>query len=281
MPNGRPAVQGAPGRPNRRALLRASAAAAAAAALGAHLPPALAATDVDLAVAELLAGRRPGPAPRLDLDLPARFDYGNTVPLTVRVDSPMTAADHVRCVSVFAAGNPFPAVASLHFTPTNGRASASTRIRLNEGTQAVVAVAELSDGRALLARRAVQVSISGCSAASGVVLGYAMPRPEPRIKVPAAARRGEIVEVRTMISHWMETGLRTDAAGAPIPRRIVDRMVCRYDGEPVFTADLTPAIAANAFLNFHLLARGSGVLAVTWHEDGGAEYHASHALTVA
>ena len=72
---------------------------------------------------------------RVRLDLPQRFDYGNTVPLAVTVDSPMTEADHVRRVSVFAEGNPFPEVASFHFTPANGRASASTRIRLNEGSR--------------------------------------------------------------------------------------------------------------------------------------------------
>ena len=69
------------------------------------------------------------------------------MPLAVTVDSPMTEADHVRRVSVFAEGNPFPEVASIDFTPANGRASVSTRIRLNEGRQEVVAVAELSDGR--------------------------------------------------------------------------------------------------------------------------------------
>ena len=53
-----------------------------------------------------------------------------------------------------------------------------------------------------------------------------MPLPEPRLKLPAAVRRGEIVEISTMISHWMETGLRFDAAGKPIPRRIINQMAC-------------------------------------------------------
>ena len=113
-----------------------------------------------------------------------------------------------------------------------------------------------------------------------MAVGYEMPRPEPRLKVPVEARRQEIVEIRTMISHWMETGLRIDAAGNPIPRRIINRMVCLHGDEPIFAADLTPAIAANAYLSFPMVARQSAVLTFTWREDGGAEYRASHSLTV-
>jgi sulfur-oxidizing protein SoxY len=210
--------------------------------------------------------------------LPERFDYGTTVPLAVTVDSPMTEGDHVRRVDVFAEGNPFPEVATFHFTPESGRASVSTRIRLNQGEQGVVAVAELSDGSAWISRRAVRVSISGCSAEAGVEVGYAMPTPEPRLKLPAQVSRGEIIEIKTMISHWMETGLRRDAAGHPIPRRIINRMSCSCDGKPIFAADLSPAIAANAYLTFCMLARAPGVLEFTWREDGGAVYRAVHSL---
>jgi sulfur-oxidizing protein SoxY len=285
----RPAWLGVPDRPvrggagpggriTRRALVRGVGAAAAAAC--AWLPPARAGTSVDAAVDKLLAGREPVEAPFLMIDLPSNFDYGTTIPLAVTVDSPMTEAEHVQRVSLFAEGNPFPEVASVDFTPANGRASASTRIRLNEGKQQVVAVAELSDGRVWLARRSTKVAISGCSAESGVTDGYAMPPPEPRVKLPATARRDEIIEISTMISHWMETGLRIDSAGRPIPRRIINRMVCARDGEPIFAADLTPAIAANAYLSFPLVARAPAVLTFTWWEDGGAEYRASHPLMV-
>jgi sulfur-oxidizing protein SoxY len=285
---GHPAWPGVPNRPakggaglggmTRRALVRAGGGGAVA-AFWASLPPAIAAS-VDAAVEEVLAGRAFVESSRLRIDLPEHFDYGTSVPLAVTVESPMTEADHVRRVSVFAAGNPFPEVASIHFTPANGRPSVSTRIRLNEGKQEVIAVAELSDGRAWLSRRAIEVAISGCSSETGVAVGQRMPRPEPRLKVPVEARRHEIVEIRTMISHWMETGLRTDAAGNPIPRRIINRMVCLDDGEPIFAADLTPAIAANAYLSFPMVARRSAVLAFVWREDGGAEYRASHSLTV-
>jgi sulfur-oxidizing protein SoxY len=203
------------------------------------------------------------------------------VPLAVTVDGPITEAGHaVPRVSVFAEGNPFPEVARVRFTPANGRASASTRIRLNEGPQEVVVVAELSDGRAWLARRTVKDAIGGCNSGGGPTVAQDMPRPEPRLKLPELARRDEVLEIRTMISHRMETGLRFDADGNPIPRRIINRMVCAHDGRTVFAADLTPAIATNAYLSFPFVARESTVLTFAWREDGGAEYRASHALTV-
>lgn len=291
MRAGHPDCPGVPGWParaaagssssmTRRRLVRASGIGAVAAAFWAQLPPALAATSVENAIGELLAGRASVESEHLHLDVPEQFENGTTVPLGVMVDSPMTEADHMRRVSVFAEGNPFPEVASIDFTPANGRASVSTRIRLNEGKQEVVAVAELSDGRTWLARRTIKVAIGGCGAGSGVPVGYMMPRPEPRLKLPDLVHRDEIVEIKTMISHWMETGLRVDAGGNPIPRRIINRMVCAQNGEPIFIADLTPAIAANAYLSFPLVARESAVLTFTWREDGGAEYHASHSLTV-
>jgi sulfur-oxidizing protein SoxY len=262
---------------SRRGLIRAAGALWAA---WACLPPLAAAATVREALEKLLAGRTSIESPRVRLDLPERFDYGNTVPLAFNVDSPMTATDHVRRVDVFAEGNPFPEVATFYFTPDSGRVSVSARIRLNEGEQELVAAAELSDGSVWVGRRAVQVSISGCSAEAGVAVDYPTPTPKPRLKVPPAISHDEIVEIKTMISHRMETGLRTDAQGNLIPRRIINRMTCSRDGRLFFAADLSPAIAANAYLSFCMVARTSGALEFAWHEDGGAVYRATLPLAV-
>jgi sulfur-oxidizing protein SoxY len=270
------------GRPHlmsRRGLVRAAGAGAVVWGAWACLPPVVAATTVREALEKLLSGRASVESARVRLEVPERFDYGNTVPLAFSVDSPMTAADYVRRVDVFAEGNPFPEVATFHFTPDSGRASVSTRIRLNEGEQDVVAAAELSDGSAWVGRRAVQVSISGCNAEAGVAVAYPMPIPKPRLNVPAEVGRDEIVEIKTMISHRMETGLRADAQGNPIPRRIINRMTCSWDNALIFAADLSPAIAANAYLSFYMLARASGVLSFAWREDGGAVYRAALPLS--
>jgi sulfur-oxidizing protein SoxY len=95
------------------------------------------------------------------LDLPQIAENGNTVPLGVAVESPMTAEDHVTAVHLFAPGNPRPEVASFHFTPKNGRAEASTRMRLAK-TQDVVAIAEMSTGKTYATRAEVKVTIGGC-----------------------------------------------------------------------------------------------------------------------
>ena len=89
------------------------------------------------------------------------------------------------------------------------------------------------------------------------------------IVVPATVRRGEAFEVRVTIAHPMETGFRPGADGRPYPRDILRRFACRYNGETVFTAELFPAIAANPYLAFHVLADASGTLEFEWQGDNG------------
>ena len=89
------------------------------------------------------------------------------------------------------------------------------------------------------------------------------------ITMPLTARRGEVVEIRTLIAHPMETGYRPGADGRVLPRDIIRRFSCRYNGEVVFGAELFPAIAANPYLSFHLLAIDSGTLEFEWQGDNG------------
>lgn len=98
---------------------------------------------------------------RISLEVPQIAENGNTVPLKIEVDSPMTAEDHVKAVHIFAEGNPLPNVASFHFTPACGEAVCATRIRLAK-TQNVVAVAEMSNGEVYMSKAEVKVTIGGC-----------------------------------------------------------------------------------------------------------------------
>jgi sulfur-oxidizing protein SoxZ len=100
------------------------------------------------------------------------------------------------------------------------------------------------------------------------------------INVPGQARRGEIIEIKTLISHVMETGHRRTEAGAPIARDIIRQFVCTYNGAEVFRADLHPAIAANPFLVFSTVATESGTLTFTWTGDNGFSVTESAAITV-
>ena len=100
------------------------------------------------------------------------------------------------------------------------------------------------------------------------------------INVPKTARRGEIVAIRAMIAHPMETGYRMGPNGANIPRDIIGRFVCAYDGEEVFSADLFPAVSANPFIAFTLVATTSGTISFAWTDDAGETQTASAEITV-
>ncbi len=100
------------------------------------------------------------------------------------------------------------------------------------------------------------------------------------VRVPALARPGEIVEVRVLLQHPMETGFRPGADGRVLPRDIVRRVEARLDGELVFAADLFPAIAANPYLAFPLRAEATGTLIVSFQGDNGFAHSESAALRV-
>ena len=100
------------------------------------------------------------------------------------------------------------------------------------------------------------------------------------INVPRKARRGEIVEIKTLFSHPMETGYRRDNVGNPIPRDIISRFTCMYNGTEVFRADLFPAIAANPFLSFFTVATESGTLEFRWTDDQDNTQTASASIEV-
>ncbi|HEX2552537.1 MAG TPA: thiosulfate oxidation carrier complex protein SoxZ [Microvirga sp.] len=89
------------------------------------------------------------------------------------------------------------------------------------------------------------------------------------INVPKTAKAGEVVEIKVLIAHPMETGFRPGPNGQILPRDIVTRFACRYDGEEVFAADLSPALAANPFLTFTTVATRTGTLTFTWEGDNG------------
>ena len=89
------------------------------------------------------------------------------------------------------------------------------------------------------------------------------------INVPAKAKKGEIITIKTLISHEMEPGYRHDNVGRQIPRNIITLFVCTYNGQEIFRAELFPAIAANPFLSFSTVATESGKLEFTWTGDNG------------
>ncbi|MDX2155184.1 MAG: thiosulfate oxidation carrier complex protein SoxZ [Hyphomicrobiaceae bacterium] len=90
----------------------------------------------------------------------------------------------------------------------------------------------------------------------------------PRVKLPETIKPGEIIEIKTLISHIMETGQRKDKDGASIPRRIINAFRATFEGREVFRAELHPGTSANPYIVFTMKVERSGELALTWTEDG-------------
>jgi len=136
---------------------------AAAAGLAALLAPRMSIADEPAVAAEIkkLYGDKKIESGKIKLDVPEIAENGLVVPINVDVESPMTDADYVKAVHVFADGNPLPGIVTYRFTPACGKASASTRMRLAQ-TQNIVCVAEMSNGNLHMAKANVKVTIGGC-----------------------------------------------------------------------------------------------------------------------
>ncbi len=97
-----------------------------------------------------------------------------------------------------------------------------------------------------------------------------MAKSKARVKVPKSVKKGEVFQVKTLISHKMETGQRKNKkTGKKIPRMIINKFVCQYNGKDVFVADWAPAISANPYMAFYVTAADSGNLDFTWTDDKG------------
>jgi sulfur-oxidizing protein SoxZ len=102
-----------------------------------------------------------------------------------------------------------------------------------------------------------------------------------RIQMPKEAKRGEVIRIRILIQHAMETGFRLDTDMKKVPKNVIRSFVCRYNGVEVFRAELTPGIAANPFLQFSTVAEASGDLEFSWADDAGARDAVRESIRVA
>jgi sulfur-oxidizing protein SoxZ len=100
------------------------------------------------------------------------------------------------------------------------------------------------------------------------------------VNVPARAKKGQVIEIKALVGHVMETGFRHTETGATIPRDIIRTFVCSYNGVEVFRADFQPAIAANPLIEFSTIATESGKLEFNWTGDNGFSATESASITV-
>ncbi len=104
---------------------------------------------------------------------------------------------------------------------------------------------------------------------------------KPRIKLDKKeAKKGDIIEVKALVSHIMETGQRKDSKGAVIPRKILNKFTCTVNGKEVFSADFEPAVSANPYIQFKFKAEESGPVVLTWVDDDGSKIVGEDTLKV-
>jgi sulfur-oxidizing protein SoxY len=196
----------------------------------------------------------------LTLDVPQRAEDAAVVPVAIR--SRLAAGDkrHIARLYLIIDNNPSPIAAIFDFAPASGRADIETRVRVDEYSH-VRAVAELADGRLLMATRFVKAS-GGCSAPPGKDPQAAQASlGRMRLNVDGTARRGESVLAQLMISHPNSSGMAMDQATRQYtPAHYVRRVAVTYAGEPVLTADLDFAISENPNFRFWFVPRGDGEL---------------------
>jgi len=101
-----------------------------------------------------------------------------------------------------------------------------------------------------------------------------------RVQVPREAKRGDIIEIRIAIQHTMETGFRYDNFGKPIPKNVINQVVCRYNGTEIFRAELGSGVAANPYLQFSTIAEASGDIVFDWVDDAGERGTERASITV-
>jgi len=147
-------------KPNRRQALSLGAGFVSAAVLGGSIVPAYAKNDSDELIAKFTGGKKPTEG-KVKLDLPEIAENGNTVPIGVSVESPMSEQSYVSDVLVVADGNPRGGVAHFYFSPSSGAVDVSTRMRL-AATQNITAVAKMNDGSFYMSSKQVKVTIGGC-----------------------------------------------------------------------------------------------------------------------
>lgn len=104
---------------------------------------------------------------------------------------------------------------------------------------------------------------------------------KPRIKVPKTASAGDIITIKTLVSHKMESGQRKDKDGSVIPRKIINKFTCDFNGNTVFSCDIDPAVSSNPYFEFKAKVEEAGTFTFTWVDDDGSVIEASKEITLA
>lgn len=204
---------------------------------------------------------------QLELDMPSVSENGSAVPMTVRIDHPMTSDEYIESIRVFATDNPNDEVVDFYLTPLLGRAEVSSRVRVNE-SQTLYAVARSNTGQVYVASADVRVTVGGCLMVSEDLIHKFG---DARVAPPRSASPGEPSEIRTLVTHPMETGLREGPDGSLLPRRLLDTLTVEYEGDTVLTVNMHTAVSENPYMRFFMAPDTPGEAVFRWTEEDTGE----------
>ncbi|MCH8551216.1 MAG: thiosulfate oxidation carrier complex protein SoxZ [Natronospirillum sp.] len=200
---------------------------------------------------------------QLRMQMPSVSEDGSAVPLEISIDHPMTDGDYIESIRVFATANPNPEVVDFYLTPLMGRAEVSSRVRVNE-SQTLYAVAHSSSGDVFVASSDVRVTVGGCLMTSDDDIAEFG---QPRVAPPRNLAAGQPGEVRTLVTHPMETGLREGPDGELLPRRMIDTLIVEFEGDTVLTVKMHTAVSENPYMRFFMAPETSGNAVFRWTEE--------------
>lgn len=220
----------------------------------------------------IFAGKTIADAPFIKLEGPRRAESGAQVPITLTIDKPLNADDAIKKVYLIVDANPIPLAAVYHFTPLNGKAQISTRIRM-EMDSYIHAVGETADGKLYMSAIVIRAA-GGCG---GMVDGddAAIRAASGKIKlnVDDPVKFGEANSATFLIKHPMFTGLQRDlASGGYKPAFYIQKVAFTYNSKPVMQVDFGVAVAEDPYLRFYYQPDSAGMLEVKADDNEGKSF---------
>lgn len=202
----------------------------------------------------------------LTLNLPLVSEDGSAVPLSVVFTANLPEGDSLKSLRIFSTGNPNPEVIDFIFHDPRVIADLSTRIRLNE-SQTVIALATSHAGHTWITEREVRVTVSGCLMRSDEQADGGMQN--PRVALPRRLQANQNIEVRTLINHPMETGLRRNSEGILLPQNLIKKMQLTLDQQPAMETRFYTGTSANPYVRLNLKLAKSSKAAFIWQDQQG------------
>ena len=206
----------------------------------------------------------------LTLDLPSLSENGSAVALGVLFEGKLDDGDTLDAIHILSTANPNPEVIAFHLLDGRIVPEFHTRIRLSE-SQTVVAVATSRQGKAWVVEQPVRVTVSGCVGSLGSDDSASVQMQNPRVALPARHLAGRPLELRTVVQHPMETGLRTGPDGQVVAQQLIHTMEVSLDGQPVVQTRFFSGTAANPYVRLSVNPGSAEAVQLVWTDQSGRQ----------